>query len=54
MDKLTDAPESVVVFEKEDGRTKMRRLDGHELAGWLERYSLGDLWTKGELGGNRW
>ena len=54
VDKLTDAPESVVVFEKEDGRTKMKRLDGRELAGWLERYSLGDLWTRGELGGNRW
>lgn len=54
VDKLTDAPESVVVFEKEDGRTKMKRLDRRELASWLERYSLGDLWTKGELGGNRW
>ena len=54
VDKLTDAPESVVVFEKEDGRTKMKRLDGRELAVWLERYSLGDLWTRGELGGNRW
>ena len=54
VDKLTDAPESVVVFEKEDGRTKMKRLDGRELAGWLERYGLGDLWTRGELGGNRW
>lgn len=54
VDKLTDAPESVVVFEKEDGRTKMKRLDGRELAGWLERYSLGDLWTRGELGGTRW
>ena len=54
VDKLTDAPESVVVVEKEDGQTKMKRLDRRELADWLERYSLGDLWTKGELGGNRW
>ena len=21
---------------------------------WLEEYSLGNLWTSGEIGGNRW
>ena len=54
VDKLTDAPESVVVCEKHDGRTQLQRLDKDALAHWLKRYSLGDLWTKGELGGNRW
>ena len=24
------------------------------LALWLERYRLGELWTRGELGGTRW
>ena len=54
VDTLTDQPESVVVCEKHDGRTEMRRLDKGDLAKWLENYRLGDLWTSGELGGNRW
>ena len=54
VDTLTDKPESVVVCEKHDGQTEMRRLDKEDLAKWLEEYRLGDLWTSGELGGNRW
>ncbi len=54
VDALTDRPESVVVCEKHDGRTEMKRLDKADLAKWLEDYRLGDLWTSGELGGNRW
>ena len=54
VDTLTDQPESVVVCEKHDGRTEMRRLDKGDLAKWLSDYRLGDLWTSGELGGNRW
>ena len=51
---LTDLPESVVVCEKHDGQTQMRRLHKTDLAKWLKDYRLGDLWTSGELGGNRW
>lgn len=54
VDALTDRPESVVVCEKHNGQTEMRRLDKEDLAKWLEEYRLGDLWTSGELGGNRW
>ena len=54
VDKLSDTPDSVVVCEKHAGQTEMRRLDSDELKHWLERYSLGELWTRGELGGNRW
>ena len=54
VDALTDKPESVVVCEKHDGQTEMRRLDKNDLAKWLEKYRLGDLWISGELGGNRW
>ena len=54
VDTLTDQPESVVVCEKHDGQTEMRRLDKGDLAKWLNDYRLGDLWTSGELGGNRW
>ena len=54
VDDLTDDPESVVVCEKENGSTVMRRLNAERLKVWLEKYSLGRLWTDGELGGNRW
>ena len=54
VDALTERPESIVVCEKHDGKTEMRRLDKADLAKWLEDYRLGDLWTSGELGGNRW
>ncbi len=54
VDALTDQPESVVICEKHDGETEMRRLDKADLSIWLKDYSLGDLWTDGELGGNRW
>ena len=54
VDALSERPDSVVVCEKYDGHTTMRRLDGTELAHWLETYRLGQLWTSGELGGVRW
>ena len=54
VDALTDTPESVVVCEKEKGQTRMKRLDKAELSHWLEKYRLGELWSSGELGGNRW
>ena len=54
VDALTERPESIVVCEKHDGKTGMQRLDKADLAKWLEDYRLGDLWTSGELGGNRW
>ena len=54
VDKMTDTPESVVVCEKHQGQTQLRRLRKDDLAHCLKDYSLGDLWTKGELGGNRW
>jgi predicted ATPase len=54
IDALGDQPESVVVCSKEGGETRMERLSPEHLREWLERYSLGDLWSKGELGGNRW
>ena len=54
VDALSEVPEAVVVCEKVDGATQLRRLDGESLKPWLKEYSLGHLWTRGELGGNRW
>ena len=54
VDALTDQPSSVVVCEQENGRSHLRRLDGDALRAWLDDYTLGTLWSMGELGGNRW
>ena len=54
VDALTGVPESVIVCEKSGAATQLRRLDRTELKPWLEKYRLGDLWTRGELGGTRW
>ena len=54
VDALTETPESVIVCEKQDGRTQMQRLDSKELTQWLDKYRLGQLWLKGEIGGMRW
>jgi predicted ATPase len=54
VDAMTDRPEAILVCEKHAGQTVMRRLDAKSLAGWLEKYRLGELWTRGELGGTRW
>ena len=51
---LEDHVSSVVVCEKRGGQTQMKRLDPERLEEWLEKYSLGYLWSIGELGGNRW
>lgn len=54
IDALGDDPECVVVCEKHEGESTFERLDGERMAAWLEKYSLGELWSKGEIGGNRW
>lgn len=54
VDALTDVPGSVIVCEKQDGSTTLCRLSAEELQPWLEKYRLGELWTSGEIGGNRW
>jgi len=51
---LSETPEFILVCEQDAGGTKMRRLKKDRLKKWLERYSLGDLWRKGVVGGNRW
>ena len=44
-------PVDILVAERTEGATKLRRLDVSELAVWLEDYSLGQLWEKNILGG---
>ncbi len=47
-------PESVLVCERDYLGTHLRRLDPERLKKWLENYSLGELWSMGEIGGTRW
>lgn len=54
VDALTERLESVVVCDKYAGQTTMERLDRANLAHWLKKYRLGQLWVSGELGGKRW
>lgn len=54
VDAMTDQPEAIMVCEKTAEGTSVRRLDADDLAPWLEKYRLGELWTRGEIGGTRW
>jgi predicted ATPase len=54
VEELTETVESVIVCEKHDGATILRRLQMSELSKWLNEYSLGELWRRGEIGGTRW
>jgi predicted ATPase len=51
--RLSDFPESVVICERDDRGTQLRRLEPAKLREWLKKYSLGELWAMGEIGGNR-
>jgi predicted ATPase len=55
VDAMTERPEAVIVIEKHDGKTQAKRLEAtQELDQWLQKYRLGQLWTRGEIGGTRW
>ncbi len=51
---LTEVPESVIVCERDQAGSHLRRLEPEQLKKWLAKYSLGDLWLRGDLGGTRW
>lgn len=55
VDAMTEQPEAVVIVENTEEGTKAQRLThDKELKEWLKRYRLGQLWTRGEIGGTRW
>jgi predicted ATPase len=51
---LAEFPESILVCEHDERGSHLRRLEPESLKPWLERYSLGELWMMGEIGGTRW
>jgi predicted ATPase len=50
---LSDCPEAIIVCERDDDGTKLRRLEPAQIKPWLDRYAIGDLWRMGEIGGVR-
>lgn len=44
-------PEDVVVCDRQNGASRLRRIAPDELTEWLKEYSLGELWEKNILGG---
>ncbi len=54
VDALTDTPEAILVAERSESGTTLERLSAEKLKPWLEKYRLGELWTRGDIGGTRW
>ncbi len=50
---LTDCPEAIIICERDEEGTKLRRLEAEQIKPWLDRYAIGDLWRMGEIGGVR-
>lgn len=44
-------PKDLIIVDKIAGASQFKRLDAASLTGWLEEYSLGELWKKNVLGG---
>jgi len=51
---LTEVPEAIIVCERDDRGTQLRRLEADKLRDWLTSYALGEVWRMGEIGGTRW
>jgi predicted ATPase len=45
------APQDVIVAENDGVKTTFDRLDAEKLKGWLDEFSIGELWEKNVLGG---
>lgn len=54
VDAFTDQPEAVLVASRDEAGTRLERLSAEKLERWLEKYRLGQLWTRGQIGGTRW
>jgi len=48
---LSHMPEAVIVCERDDEGSHLTRLDADRLEKWLKKFSLGELWISGEIGG---
>ena len=46
------SPEDIIVVDRKDKESVFRRLSSNDLKGWLDEYSLGELWQKNLFGAN--
>jgi predicted ATPase len=44
-------PENIIVVNRKGKESKFSRLDPENLEGWLDEYSLGEVWEKNVIGG---
>lgn len=44
-------PEDIVVMDRPERETTLKRLDSKELSEWLKNYSMAELWEKNVVGG---
>ena len=54
VDALTDHPTNVVACGKHEGQTWFKRVTPGVAEVWLNDNSLGQVWSMGGIGGNRW
>ncbi|MBF2759097.1 MAG: AAA family ATPase [Ectothiorhodospiraceae bacterium AqS1] len=45
------SPDDIIIANRENNQSILKRLESDTLRGWLEEYSLGDLWKRNLLGG---
>ena len=45
------APEDIVTIKRNEGATSFERLEPEKLSGWLDKYSIGQLWRKNVIKG---
>jgi len=47
--------ENIRVFEKNDkNETVINQFSDKDFKGWYDKFSIGQMWRQGDLGGNRW
>ena len=54
LDALSDHPTSLLICSRSSAGSDIERLNTQFVTSLLEDHSLGELWSLGELGGNRW
>ncbi|MBF0587676.1 MAG: AAA family ATPase [Magnetococcales bacterium] len=52
IDAFTETPEAVIVCDKSDMQTYMRRLNQDDLKQWIDEYRLGEAWLNNMVGGH--
>lgn len=44
-------PDDIIVVDREDGATVLKRLESDKLSEWLNEFAIGELWQKNLIGG---